>query len=94
MTHFLENIIAKTNKALESTWLGRQKRFYFPLFVFGWKQKSIEIKKKMSLYKFTHMFLLKNEVQLKKKKKKRGKQQQKRQSSKFIIKKIMPRKKY
>ena len=49
----------------------------------------------MSLYKFTHMFLLKNEVQLKKKKKKkRGKQQQKRQSSKFIIKKIMPRKKY
>ena len=47
----------------------------------------------MSLYKFTHMFLLKNEVQLKKKKK-RGKQQQKRQSSKFIIKKIMPRKKY
>ena len=47
----------------------------------------------MSFYKLTHMFLLKNEIQLKKKKK-RGKQQQKRQSSKFIIKKIMPRKKY
>ena len=47
----------------------------------------------MSLYKFTHMFLLKKWGPIKKKEK-RDKQQQKRQSSKFIIKKIMPRKKY
>ena len=34
--------------------------------MFGWKWKS-EGMEKMSLYKFTYMFLLKNDVQLKQK---------------------------
>ena len=46
--------------------VGGQKRFYFLSFLFGWEWKS-EAMKKMSLNKFTHISLLKNDVQLKQK---------------------------
>ena len=43
------------------------KRFYFIFFLFGWEQKSGG-NEKMSLNKFTHIPLLKNDAQLKQKK--------------------------
>ena len=51
--------------------------------MFGWGWKSEGMKKKMSLYKFTHKLLLKVDVQLKQK---IDKQPTKRQSPKFIKK--------
>ena len=42
-----------------------QKGFYFLYFVFGWRWKKKRNCKKMSLYKFTYMPLLKNDAQLK-----------------------------
>ena len=60
--------------------------------MFGWEWKSGRMEK-MSLYKFTHIPLLKNDVQLKQKSDKQAKKK-KNQSPKFIIlKKIMLRKK-
>ena len=47
--------------------VGRYKRFYFFLFLFGWDWKSRGMKK-LSLNKFTHIPLLKNNAQLKQKK--------------------------
>ena len=47
--------------------VGEQKRFYFLSFLFGWEWKSGRIEK-VSLYKFTHIPLLKNDAQLKPKK--------------------------
>ena len=44
-----------------------QKRFQFPLFLFGWEWKSRGMEK-VSLYKFTHIPLLRNDAQLKQKK--------------------------
>ena len=41
-------------------------RFYFLSFLFGWEWKSRGMKK-MSLNKFTHIPLLKNDAKLKKK---------------------------
>ena len=40
-----------------------QKRFQFPLFLFGWEWKSRGMEK-VNLYKFTHTPLLKNDGQL------------------------------
>ena len=40
-------------------------RFYFLSFLFGWEWKSGEMEK-MSLNKFTHIALLKNDAKLKK----------------------------
>ena len=47
--------------------MGEQKRFYFLSYLFGWEWKSREMEK-MSLNKFTHILLLKNDAQLKQKK--------------------------
>ena len=44
-----------------------RKDFNFPLFCVGWEWKSWGIKK-VSLYKFTYIPLLKNDAQLKQKK--------------------------
>ena len=41
--------------------MGRYKRFYFLPFLFGWGWKSGGIEK-MSLNKFTHILLLKNDT--------------------------------
>ena len=54
-------------KLWEDGKVGEQKRFQFPLFLFGWEWKSGEMEK-VSLYKFTHIPLLKNDAQLKPKK--------------------------
>ena len=53
-------------KLQEDGKVGGQKRFQFPLFLFGWEWKSRGMEK-VSLYKFTHTPLLKNNVQLKQK---------------------------
>ena len=45
---------------------GRIEKFYFLFFLFDWEWKS-EGMKKISLNKFTHIPLLKNDVQLKQK---------------------------
>ena len=47
--------------------VGEQKKFYFLSFLFGWEWKSGRIEK-VSLYKFMHIPLLKNNTQLKPKK--------------------------
>ena len=52
--------------------VGGQKRFYFLSFLFGWEWKSEEMKKEISLNKFTHIPLLKNDVKIYKKKKKKN----------------------
>ena len=44
--------------------MGEQKRFYFISYLFGWEWKSGGIEK-MSLNKFIHIPLLKNDIQLK-----------------------------
>ena len=60
--------------------------FYFLSFWFGWDWKSEEMEK-MSLNKFIHIPLLKNNVQLKQKKKKKWQiTKEKEQSPKFIKK--------
>ena len=53
-------------KLQEDGKVGGQKRFQFPLFLFVWKWKSRGMEK-VSLYKFTHIPLLKNDAQLKRK---------------------------
>ena len=53
-------------KLQEDGKVGGQKRFQFPLFLFGWEWKSRGMEK-VSLYKFTHILLLKNDAQLKRK---------------------------
>ena len=46
--------------------VGEYKIFYFLSFLFGWEWKSGRMEK-MSLNKFTHIPLLKNDAQLKQK---------------------------
>ena len=60
---------------------GQKIYFFFFSFLFGWEWKS-EGMKKMSLNKFTHIPLLKNDAQLKQKK--MANNHKKEQSSKFI----------
>ena len=66
MTHFLENIISKTKRWSLVDWEDRKDFTFLLLYLVG--SRKVQRQKKMSLYKFTHMFLIKNEVQLKKKK--------------------------
>ena len=51
--------------------IGGQKKFLFPLFLFSWEWKSRGMEK-VSLNKFTHIPLIKNDAQKVTTKKKKG----------------------
>ena len=57
-------LVGGVEKWDDRKWWEDKKKFQFPFFLFGWEWKS-EMVEKMSLYKFIHIPLLKNDAQLK-----------------------------